>query len=138
IDNNSSKFPGRATEQPGEVAEGRWEVEKILEYRTAPRTGKNQYLVRWKGYNSDEDKWIDFEDISLEIVQDFWAAGNYGDTFKRRRSTKPRKNRRTRDDTKSIIQQERDRVLGLTPEDHDITSAATNVAEDIFNMFLRY
>jgi len=73
IENNSTNFPGRHEEQPGEVREGRWEVERVLELRTAPRTGQSQYLVRWKGYGSDDDEWINFQDISLEIVQDFWS-----------------------------------------------------------------
>jgi len=68
VENDSSNFPGRHEEPPGEVTEGRWEVERVLEFRTAPRTGKSQYLVRWKGYGSDDDEWINFEDISLEIV----------------------------------------------------------------------
>ncbi|HEY4153194.1 MAG TPA: hypothetical protein VGM38_07715, partial [Pseudolysinimonas sp.] len=138
IENSPHNFPGRHDKQPGEINKGRWEVEKVLEYRTAPRTGKNQYLVRWKGYGNNDDEWINFEDISLEIVQDFWTSGNYSDTFKSRRSGKNHKHRRTRDTTKSIIQTERDRVLALSSEDHDITSAAVNVAEDIFNLFLNY
>jgi len=71
VENDSTNFPGRNEEQPGEVREGRWEVERVLEFRFAPRTGKSQYLVRWKGYEIDDDEWINFEDISLEIVQDF-------------------------------------------------------------------
>jgi len=46
-------------------------VEGVLEFRTTPRTGKSQYLVQWKGYGSDDDDWINFKNISLEIVQDF-------------------------------------------------------------------
>jgi len=46
VENDSTNFPGRHDEQPGEVTEGRWEVERVLEFRTAPRTGKSQYLVR--------------------------------------------------------------------------------------------
>jgi len=49
IENDSTNFPGRHEEQPSEVTEGRWEVERVLEFRTAPRTGKSQYLVCWKG-----------------------------------------------------------------------------------------
>jgi len=118
--------------------EGRWEVEQVFEFRTAPRTSKCQYLVRWKGYGSDDDKWINFEDMSLEIVQDFWTSGNYSNTFKEPRSAKKHKERHTRETPKSIVQAERDRVLTLSPDDQDLTSAATNLAEDIFNVFLKY
>jgi len=82
VENDSTNFPGHHEEQPGEVTEGRWEVERVVEFRTAPCTGKSQYLVSWKGYGSDIDEWINFEDISLEIVQDFWTSGNYSNTFK--------------------------------------------------------
>jgi len=71
VENDSTNFPGRHKEQPGEVTECRWKVERVLEFHTPPRTGKNQYLERCKGYGSDDDKWINLEDICLEIVQDF-------------------------------------------------------------------
>ena len=82
VENDSTNFPDRHGEQPGEVMEGRLEVERGLEFRTAPPTGKSQYLVRWKGYGSDDDEWINFEVINLEIVQHFWTSGNYSNTFK--------------------------------------------------------
>jgi len=71
IVNHSTNFPDRHEEQLGEVMEGRLEVKCVLEFRIAPRTRKSHYLVLWKGYGSDDDEWINFEDISLEIVQDF-------------------------------------------------------------------
>jgi len=138
VENDSTNFPGHHDEQPGEVTEGRWEVERVLEFRTAPRTGKSQYLVRWKGYGSDDDEWINFEDISLEIVQDLWTSGNYSNTFKQRTSSKKHKKRHTQETPKSIVQSERDRVLALSPDDQDLTSAATNLADYIFNVFLKF
>jgi len=56
VENNSMDLPGRDEEPRGEVTEGRWEVERVLEFRTAPHTSKSQYLVRWKGYRSDDDE----------------------------------------------------------------------------------
>jgi len=70
VENNLTNFPGRHEEQPGEVTEGRWEVERLLEFRTAPRSGKSQYFLRCKGYGSDDHEWLNFEDRSCEIVQD--------------------------------------------------------------------
>jgi len=32
-----------------------WEVEKILDSRQ--RHGKNEYLIRWKGYTQGDDTW---------------------------------------------------------------------------------
>jgi len=138
IENDSTNFSSRHEEQPGEVTEGRWEVERVLEFRTPPRTGKSQYLVRWKGYGSDDDEWINFEGISLKIVQDFWTSRNYSNTFKQRRFSKKHKKCHIRETPKSIVQTERDRVLALSPDDQDLTSAAINLAEDIFNVFQKY
>jgi len=42
VEIDSTKFPGRHEEQPGEVTGSRWEVERVLEFRTAPRTSKSQ------------------------------------------------------------------------------------------------
>ena len=88
VEKDSTNFLGRHDEQPGEITEGRYEVERVLEFRTTPRAGKSQYLVHWKGYVRDDDEWINFEDIRLEIVQHFWTSGNYSNTFKQRRSSK--------------------------------------------------
>jgi len=82
VENYSTNFPGHHEELPGEVTEGRWEVERVLEFRTPPHTGKSQYLVRSKSYGSDNNEWINFQDIILQIVQDFWTSGNYSKTFK--------------------------------------------------------
>jgi len=41
-----------------------------------------------------------------------------------------------RETTKSIVQTEQNRVLTLSPDDQNLTSAATKLAEDIFNVFL--
>jgi len=46
IENDSTYFLGRHEKQPGNVIEGRWEVERVLKFRPAPRTSKSQYLVR--------------------------------------------------------------------------------------------
>jgi len=116
VENDSTNLPGRHEEPSGEVTEGRCEVERLLELRTTPRTGKSQYLVLWKGYGSDDDESINFEDIGLEIVQDFWTSRNYSNTFKQRRSSKKHKKRHTRETPKSIVQTERDRVLALSSD----------------------
>jgi len=94
--------------------------------------------VRWKGYGSDDAEWINFENISLKIVQNLCTSGNYSNTFKQRRSSKKHKKRHTRETTKSIVRTEQDRVLDLSPDDQNLTTAATNLAEDIFNVFLKY
>jgi len=71
VEKDATNFPDRHGERPAEVTEGIWEVERVLEFGTAPRNGKSQYLVQWKRYGSDNDEWIKFEDISVDIFQDF-------------------------------------------------------------------
>ena len=75
-------------------------MERVLEFHTAPRTGKGQYLIRWKRYGIDEDGWINFEDISLEIIEDFWTSGHYSNTLEQRRSYKKLKKHHTRETPK--------------------------------------
>jgi len=53
-------------------------------------------------------------------------------------SSKKCKKRHTQETHKSIVQTERHRVLALSPDNHDLTCSATNLAEDIFNVFRKY
>jgi len=82
FENDLTNLTGRYEKQSGEVTEGRWEVERVLQFHTTTRTGNSQYQVCWKEHESENDEWINFEDISLEMVQDFWTRGNYSNTFK--------------------------------------------------------
>ncbi|THC94471.1 hypothetical protein EYZ11_006036 [Aspergillus tanneri] len=53
----------------------RWEVERILNKRIV-RIGRNrtpftEYLVRWKGYSSEEDQWVRTKDIAAdELIEE--------------------------------------------------------------------
>jgi len=93
VEKDSINFLSHYEEQLGEVAEGRWDVEGALEFRTAPCASKSQCLVSWKGYGSDDDEWINFENISLEIIQDSCTRGNYSITFQQQRLSKKYKKR---------------------------------------------
>jgi hypothetical protein len=135
VKNNDSQFPQRELIKPGPVEEDRYEIEKVLEFRTAPRTGKPQYKVRWLGYGITDDQWIDAQHITTEILQDFWTKGSLADTFKLRRSN--RKGPRNHDDTKEIMQQERDRIMNLPVESASINIDSPSVAEQIFNLFMQ-
>ena len=48
-----------------------YEIEKIIDKRR--HHGKIQYLVRWLGYDSSEDSWIDHTDLAhaQELLDDF-------------------------------------------------------------------
>jgi len=61
VENDSTNFSGNYGKQPYKVLEG---------------DGKS------KGYGSDDDKKINFEDIGFEIMQDFWPSRSYFNTFK--------------------------------------------------------
>ena len=47
----------KATPPPLTLIQGQeeWEVEKILDLRQ--RHGKNEYLIRWKGYTQGDNTW---------------------------------------------------------------------------------
>ena len=57
-----------------ENAEGtdEWEVERILEEKGKPGTRSHEYLVRWRGFSSKEDKWVRAADLRAEsLVKEF-------------------------------------------------------------------
>lgn len=66
--------------------EEEWEVEAILNKRR--RSGKDEYLVAWKGYPDTENEWVQEED--LEHAQDVLSE------YKRKHPTSRKKKRRTR------------------------------------------
>jgi hypothetical protein len=138
VNNDSTLFPQRQLEKPGPVTENRYEVEKVLEYRRAPRTGVPQYKVRWLGYSVKDDQWVDAKHVSTGILQDFWTKGSLENTFKRRRTSHGRPGRYQRDETLAMIQNERDRIMSLPAEEEEITTNANNIAKQIFDLFLQY
>ena len=108
VNNNSTLFPQRQLEKPGPVSQDRYEVEKVIEYRKAPRTGVLQYKVRWLGYSLEDDLCINTTDISTGILQDFWTKGRLENTFKRHTTNNRRPVRYHTDVTRAMIQNERD------------------------------
>ena len=58
---------------PPELVNGEeeYEVERILKHRGRPK--RHQYLIRWKGYEADEDSWVLEKDLgnSSEILQEY-------------------------------------------------------------------
>jgi len=84
LPNNDNKFPSRKLDLPGPVSKGRWEVEKVVEFRTQLKTGKRQYKVRWKGYDESKDQWVYVEDIDKSLVERYWKEEDQLATFRRR------------------------------------------------------
>lgn len=47
-----------------------WELERIVDERKEGR--KTFYLIRWKGFGSDSDSWIDSRDVRASDILDEW------------------------------------------------------------------
>ena len=56
INNNPTLLPQDQFAKPGPVLQDKYEVKKIIEYRTAPKTDKLQYKVCWAGYSLEDDQ----------------------------------------------------------------------------------
>ena len=94
---NSTLFPQRQLEKLGPVSQDSYEVEKVIEYRKAPRTSVPRYKVLWLGYSLENDQWIIVKDISTGILQDLWTKGSLENTFKRRGTNNGQPGRYQRD-----------------------------------------
>jgi hypothetical protein len=63
---------------PPETIDGEeeYEVEDILMHRETGRHRKLQYLVKWKGYPSSENSWVDSKDLHApEILRRYLDLG---------------------------------------------------------------
>jgi len=110
IPNNDNKFPLRKLDQPGPVQKGRWEVEKVVEFRTQPKTGKRQYKIRWKEYDEVKDQWVYVEDIDKSLVERYWKEEDQSATY-RKRDGKRDGTGKSRPQVVNMIKEERDRIL---------------------------
>jgi hypothetical protein len=72
---NTNPVPILINEQP------EWEVEAILDYRK--RYGRDQFLVRWKGYPTSENSWEPLEGLehAQEMAQEWWTENMVGEGF---------------------------------------------------------
>ena len=65
------------TQPPPELIDGQeeYEVEEIINLRHTGHNKKLQYLVRWKGYPSSDNSWVDEKDMHTpELIQDYLSA----------------------------------------------------------------
>lgn len=51
-----------------------YEVEKILKKRKNPKTGKNEYFLKWKGFTSAHNSWEPEENLTDDLIQEFNAS----------------------------------------------------------------
>ena len=62
---------------PPELIDGQeeYEVEEIINSCHTGHNKKLQYLVRWKGYPSSDDSWVDEKDMHTpELIQDYLST----------------------------------------------------------------
>ena len=109
--NNDIHFPERKLNRPGPVEEDRWEVEKVLEFRSQPKTGKPQYKVQCKGWPTKYNQWLFTADIDEYLIQQFWLHSSKAATYKRRKTHKSPHYRKSRPQTLDMINKERERAL---------------------------
>jgi len=86
--NDNNKFPTRKLGQPEPVGKERYEVEKVVEFRTEPKTGKRQYKVTWKEYNESKDQWVYIEDIDKSLAERYWKEEDQSATYRKREGKK--------------------------------------------------
>ena len=50
-----------------------FDVEKIVDKRNSPETGQKEYLVKWAGYNSSENEWINVDGLVFvsDLIEQF-------------------------------------------------------------------
>jgi hypothetical protein len=70
-DNKDNQRIVDVTDEPDED-ETEYEIEHLVDHKVLD--GKDHYLVRWKGYDQDEDTWEkgeDLEDGAAEMIADY-------------------------------------------------------------------
>ena len=66
----TASAPATESELPGNLGDGQWMVETILEQR-ATRGGGHEYLVKWTGWDEVHNSWVAEADIDPSLVRDF-------------------------------------------------------------------
>ena len=105
--NNDDKVPTSKLDKPDPVEGDRWEVEQVLQFRFKPGTSKPQYEVKWKGYENEDNSWINAEDIDEQLKADHCLHSNKSHTYKLRKLGKSSQARLKRAEILRQIQEER-------------------------------
>jgi hypothetical protein len=77
VENDDERFPLREPPRPPPLVpeDNQYEVEKILDHRTKRqgRRQRNEFLIRWAGYGSEDDQWVSEENVNERLVEEYWA-----------------------------------------------------------------
>ena len=132
--NDDIHFPESKLNRPGPVEEDRWELEKVHEVRSQPKTGKPQYKVQRKGWPTKYNQWLYTAYIEEDLIQQFWLHGSKTATHKRRKTNKSTRDKEIRQGTLDMINKARSRALrGIAEEEEP---QAPQPVEGISSAFL--
>ena len=74
VPNDNTLFPSWKLSQPGPVitpeGEQEWLIERILDERVRGRG--HQFLVRWRGWGAEEDRWLPGRELTDTEALDVW------------------------------------------------------------------
>ena len=62
--------PAGESDLPGDLGDGQWAVDHILDQRAA-RGGGHEYLVKWSGWDEEHNSWVAEADVDPALIQDF-------------------------------------------------------------------
>ena len=65
---DTGKLTPQDTQSKPKLKKGYYEVEKILDHR---RTKYKEFLVRWKGYDSEDNSWIKEKDVTQSALTEY-------------------------------------------------------------------
>jgi hypothetical protein len=75
--NETEAYGETYTQPPPEIIDGEeeYEIEEIINTRRTGKNKKMQYLVRWKGYPSADNQWVDAKDVHApELLEEYLSA----------------------------------------------------------------
>ncbi|KAF9146387.1 hypothetical protein BGX30_000733 [Mortierella sp. GBA39] len=86
--NDDSHEDDEDGDEDGAVDDVEYEVERVVGHKRAGRGrhGTLSYLIKWKGYDSDANSWVEGSDVNcLELLDEYWqryeqAGGRKSDT----------------------------------------------------------
>ena len=132
--NNHVHFANRKLNQPGPVAEDRWEVQKVLELRSQLKPSEEQEKVQWKGWPSKNNQCLFTADIHVDLIQQFCLYDSKTATVKRRRTKISPPHRKSRQNTLDVIKKETTRaVVGIEEQESQLQQPM----EEISSVFLQ-